>query len=39
MRLDAFDAGEANATLDAMRAEAEEVVRLGAPDAALVENP
>ncbi len=37
MRLDAFDAGEANATLDAMRAEAEEVVRLGAPDAALVE--
>jgi len=37
MRLDAFDAGDANATLDAMRAEAEEVVRLGAPDAALVE--
>jgi len=37
MRLDAFDAGEANATLDAMRVEAEEVVRLGAPDAALVE--
>ena len=37
MRLDAFDASDANATLDAMRAEAEEVVRLGAPDAALVE--
>ncbi len=37
MRLDAFDAREVNATLDAMRAEAEEVVRLGAPDAPLVE--
>ncbi len=36
-RLDAFDAAAANALLAAMRAEAEAIVRLGAPDAELSE--
>ena len=36
-RLDAFDADAANALLAAMRAEAEAIVRRGAPDAALTE--
>jgi N-methylhydantoinase A len=37
MSLEAFDAAMVNALFDAMRAEAEAVVRLGAPDAALAE--
>jgi len=36
-RLDAFDAAGANALLAAMRAEAEAIVRLGAPEAPLAE--
>jgi N-methylhydantoinase A len=36
-RLDAFDAAGANALLQAMRAEAEHIVRLGEPNAALTE--
>jgi len=37
MRLGSFDAGEANALFAEMRAEAEAIVRRGAPDAELVE--
>ncbi len=37
MRLDAFDAGEANALLNGMRAEAEAIVRQGAPSGGLNE--
>jgi N-methylhydantoinase A len=37
MRLGEFDAASANSLVDEMRAEAEAVVRRGAPDAALVE--
>jgi N-methylhydantoinase A len=36
-RLDAFDAAAANELLAAMRVEAEAIVRLGAPDVALIE--